>query len=539
MDSEHRSVIPYRWYYAGLVAIFFLFWGLWYVEVVEVNEGLRTFPSKIMAESGDWIIPRLGHTAYLNKPPLIYWIIGGVYKATGKVNSFMGHLPVVLFSITTAVLLFFIIRREQDAEHAFWSAIVLVSMYYFMHKSQRAEIDSVLTFFILAGVYGIWRVYEADKGIIPWGIVQGAAWGFGAMLKGPAILPYMMAALFFGALVWRSRWKRGLVAILLSLIFIAGMLVPWGMAVARRMGGWSVLVDKLQEQSVRRVFEASEINSGPVYYYIYKLAGAMLPWSWLALGWFDRRLWREGANRFFRFVGYFSLTSLVCFSLFRGKETEYVLPLFPFAAYLFIGAHFFHLKTMPPKFISAAQRFILGLIAAGIVLSPLALVTSWRVWLMKHVYMMAGMGVMALTGLALFKVVIQGNRRMWVALLVVVMIFFQISYMDSRRIYMAEEWSALSAAEFIRSRGIKPVYFCEMNWAHFHFYLWDLSQGSCTRKDMERLTGEWGVIHIVLKDNRLDEIKKAYPNLDFVKEADVGKNGILVKIARSSLQYKL
>jgi len=533
MDSEHRSIIPCRWYYACLAATFFLFWGLWYVEVVEVNEGLRTFPSKIMAESGDWIIPRLGHAPYLNKPPLIYWIIAGMYRVTGTINSFTAHLPIVIFSILTAVLLFFIIRREQDEEHAFWSSLVLVSMYYFMHKSQRAEIDSVLTFFILAGVYGIWRFYEADKGIIPWGIVQGAAWGCGAMLKGPVILPYMLCALFFGALVWRSRWKRVFASILFSLIIIGAMLVPWGMAVARRMGGWSVLLDKLKEQSIRRVLRASEINSGPLYFYIYKLSGAMLPWVWLALGWFDRRLWREGAGRFFRFVGYFSLASLVCFSLFFGKETEYVLPLFPFAACLFIRAHFFHLETMPPRFISVAQRVVLLMIATGIILSPLALITSWRVWLVSHFYMLVGLGLLSLSGLGFFNLVIKRNRRMWVGFLVLVMVFFQISFMDSRRIYMAEEWSARPAAEFIRRKGIKPLYFCEISWAHIYFYLWDHSQGSCTRKDLERLTGEWGVIHIVIKDNRLDEIKKANPNLDFTIETDVGRNGILVKIANA------
>ncbi len=146
---------------------------------------------------------------------------------------------------------------------------------------------------------------------------------------------------------------------------------------------------------------------------------------------------------------------------------------------------------------------------------------------------------MALTGLALLKLVIRGNRRMWVTFLVLAMIFFQISFMDSRRIYMAKEWSARPAADFIRHKGIKPLYFCEIDSAHILFYLWDLSQGSCTRKDLEKLTWEWGVIHIVFKGNKLDDLKKTYSNLDFEKEADVSKDNILIKIARPSLQHKM
>src|ERR1700740_694123 len=37
-----------------------------------------------MIRSGDWVTPRLDGIVYLEKPPLIYWLIAGSYKIFGE-----------------------------------------------------------------------------------------------------------------------------------------------------------------------------------------------------------------------------------------------------------------------------------------------------------------------------------------------------------------------------------------------------------------------------------------------------------------------
>src|SRR5262250_2905060 len=51
-----------------------------------------------MLTSGDWVTPRLDGVAYLEKPPLIYWLIAASYKVFG-VHDWAARIPVVLSAL--------------------------------------------------------------------------------------------------------------------------------------------------------------------------------------------------------------------------------------------------------------------------------------------------------------------------------------------------------------------------------------------------------------------------------------------------------
>src|SRR5580658_2856833 len=56
-----------------------------------------------MLVSGDWVTARLDGVAYLEKAPLIYWVIAGSYKVFG-VKDWAARIPVALSSIALAWL---------------------------------------------------------------------------------------------------------------------------------------------------------------------------------------------------------------------------------------------------------------------------------------------------------------------------------------------------------------------------------------------------------------------------------------------------
>lgn len=56
-----------------------------------------------MLTSGDWVTARLDGVIYLEKPPLIYWLIAGSYKIFG-VHDWAARIPVALSSIALALL---------------------------------------------------------------------------------------------------------------------------------------------------------------------------------------------------------------------------------------------------------------------------------------------------------------------------------------------------------------------------------------------------------------------------------------------------
>jgi 4-amino-4-deoxy-L-arabinose transferase-like glycosyltransferase len=77
-----------------------------------------------MAESGDWVSPRLNGTAYWEKPPLLYWSTAASIKTFGPVDG-AARLPVRLSAVATAVLLLLFggVRRAGP-----WAAMVFLSM---------------------------------------------------------------------------------------------------------------------------------------------------------------------------------------------------------------------------------------------------------------------------------------------------------------------------------------------------------------------------------------------------------------------------
>ncbi len=56
-----------------------------------------------MIRSGDWVTARLDGVAYLEKPPLVYWMMACSYKVFG-VHDWAARLPIALFCIGVCLL---------------------------------------------------------------------------------------------------------------------------------------------------------------------------------------------------------------------------------------------------------------------------------------------------------------------------------------------------------------------------------------------------------------------------------------------------
>ena len=56
-----------------------------------------------MITSGDWVTPRLDGVVYLEKPPLIYWLIAASYKIFG-IHDWAARVPMALASLAVCWL---------------------------------------------------------------------------------------------------------------------------------------------------------------------------------------------------------------------------------------------------------------------------------------------------------------------------------------------------------------------------------------------------------------------------------------------------
>ncbi len=159
-----------------------------------------------MLESGDWVTARLNGVAYLEKSPLIYWLIAASYAVFG-VHDWVARLPLAF----TAIALSWLVARfgawAFGARAGLASGVVMatcVGMWLFT----RIQIpDAMLTLTITLALWSFLRALEGER---RWATVGSIAVALGLLLKGLIAALFPVAALVLYLAVtgeWR-QWRR-------------------------------------------------------------------------------------------------------------------------------------------------------------------------------------------------------------------------------------------------------------------------------------------------------------------------------------------
>ena len=69
-----------------------MFWGLGRPPIRDNNEALYADIAMAMSRGGSWLIPHLDGVPYIEKPPLLYWLMALSFKAFG-VGAWQARLP--------------------------------------------------------------------------------------------------------------------------------------------------------------------------------------------------------------------------------------------------------------------------------------------------------------------------------------------------------------------------------------------------------------------------------------------------------------
>jgi 4-amino-4-deoxy-L-arabinose transferase-like glycosyltransferase len=178
-----------------------------------------------MLSSGDWVTARLDGVAYLEKPPLIYWMIAISYKVFG-IYDWAARIPIALSAIalcfTTAAFGAWSFGRRAG----FYAGLCMSTCIGLFLFTRILVPDVVLTLAIALALWAFLRVLEEEE---PhpriWAAVFAASLGVGLLLKSliavvfpvAAIVIYMLCTRqIFSAWVWkRLRPLSGLAIILL------------------------------------------------------------------------------------------------------------------------------------------------------------------------------------------------------------------------------------------------------------------------------------------------------------------------------------
>lgn len=169
--------------------------------------------AKTMLTSGDWVTARLDGVLYLEKAPLIYWIIAIFYKIFG-ISDVVARLPVALSSVALALLTAAFGIWAFGKRVGFYAGICIgtcVGLFLFT----RIQIpDVMLTFTITLSMWAFLRALDPEEAHPRlWAAILAASLGTGLLLKSLIGVVFPVA----GALIYlfltkqlflRTTWQR-------------------------------------------------------------------------------------------------------------------------------------------------------------------------------------------------------------------------------------------------------------------------------------------------------------------------------------------
>ncbi len=181
--------------------------------------------AQYIARTGDWVSPRTDGIRYIEKPPLPYWIIAGIYRITGIEDAFTTHLPNALAMLALTWLSWLWGCRAWGPRAGLYAGLgVLTSVGPFLFTRFIIP-ESLLAFFLLAALYAMIEALETGRSnLMYWAWACVAL----ALLTKGLIAPVFFAGAAIPYLALTGQWRRWrlLKPVTGFLLFLA-IAAPW------------------------------------------------------------------------------------------------------------------------------------------------------------------------------------------------------------------------------------------------------------------------------------------------------------------------
>jgi 4-amino-4-deoxy-L-arabinose transferase-like glycosyltransferase len=331
--------------FAGAAAIYFLyFFGLTRTGLLGPDEPRYAAIGKAMADTGNWITPRLWGDPWFEKPALLYWMTAAGFRA-GLDPDLAPRLPVAMVSVTFLIYFLAALRREFGDRAAVYATVILATSAGWLAFSHVAVTDLPMSAAFACAMVAI----MSGRGRVLAGVMLGAA----VLAKGLVPLVLFLPALWF--------WRKRLPDLLVLLAVTVAVAAPWYILVTLRNGA-PFLQEFFWKHHFERFLTGALQHERPFWFYVPVLIAGLFPWSPLLFLLYEKRARID--NRIV-FLLVWLVWGFLFFSVSRNKLPGYLLPLFPAEAAL-IGIAVAGAKPRAVK-----MACLLGACAALLSLTPI------------------------------------------------------------------------------------------------------------------------------------------------------------------------
>jgi 4-amino-4-deoxy-L-arabinose transferase-like glycosyltransferase len=337
-------------------------WQLGHGGLVDETPPLFAASARAMAETGDWLIPRVNGLPRYDKPPLVYWLMGLLYALPGQarwnpLGTWAAGLPSALSTVVVMLVLADTVMRwplgrQGAAGGERWASALTAALAFALSPlvllwGRTPVSDALFSALVAISLLLVWRRYAAGPG------APAGQWWHGwvvlalaVLAKGPVAV--VLLGLGLGLFAWLQADGRSLVARLrpvAGLGLTAALALPWyALALARE--GQPFWDSFFGYHNLQRFSSVVNRHLQPWWYFVPVLLVAALPATPLLLLGLARAIGRvrlqlrrpveplAAPESLGRFAACWLLAVLLFFTVAATKLPSYWLPATPAAALL-------------------------------------------------------------------------------------------------------------------------------------------------------------------------------------------------------------
>lgn len=317
------------WFLAFFVLAVFcgiaFFYGFSSYPILDMNEGLYAEVAREMLELKNFIIPHLNYVPYLEKPPLLYWLIAVSYHFFGVSTLAARLIPSCASLFLTATLVFFLWNVRSKVV-GWLAGLVTVSSFGLVLIGRVVFFDMLLTLFLTLAFSFFYIWYQKEK--ITYLIFSYFALALAFLTKGMLPVIIFASVILIFLFCMQSVRKKIFKALhpLAILIFLL-LVLPWCILASQKLAsfGWDYFIN---EQILRFLNKRlpHDYHTGPWYFYLPRILAYLFPWCLLLPTIFKRwsgKISAQGPLKVFCWIWF--LVTLLIFSLSSAKGDYYMI----------------------------------------------------------------------------------------------------------------------------------------------------------------------------------------------------------------------
>jgi 4-amino-4-deoxy-L-arabinose transferase-like glycosyltransferase len=217
-------------------------------------DAAHALAARAMVTGGDWAVLHINGIAWLEKPPLHYWLVALSYAVLG-VSTFATRLPVALAVFALTLLVYSFGQRFFGARAGFYAALVMCTSAGVFLYTRIMIPEAIYALEFTATFYLFLRAWTGslDARLAAWTVP--ALIGIAALTRA-AIGPFFPLAIMFLFVCatngWARVFSRGIRPFVIGALAFAIIVVPWHIVAGLRAPGffWFYFVNEQMNRAL-------------------------------------------------------------------------------------------------------------------------------------------------------------------------------------------------------------------------------------------------------------------------------------------------